>query len=174
MLAPPWLPVPPPDYGGIEEVVRLLSRGLVARGHDVTLFAAPGSDSAADVVPVLSEAKPDQIEYSLVEAAHVGSVFDAIEAERAGGGGFDVVHDHCPAVALAMANRLDEPVVHTLHGPFDAERPELYRYHGHKATLVALSRAQRAMAPDGVACRHVVPNRSTSTSGRSHPTPATS
>ena len=106
---------------------------------------------------VLDEPQPDQIEYSLIEAAHVGSVFDRIDRERLHAG-FDVVHDHCPAVALAMADRLPEPFVHTLHGPFDDERTELYRRQGHKATLVAISDSQRSQAPDGVDCRHVVPN----------------
>ena len=55
-----------------------------------------------------------QIEHSLIEAAHVGSVFDRIDRERLHAS-FDVVHDHCPAVALAMADRLREPFVHTLH-----------------------------------------------------------
>jgi hypothetical protein len=53
MLAPPWIPVPAPAYGGIEEVVRLLCEGLAERGHDVTLFAPPGSDSSAAVVTLL-------------------------------------------------------------------------------------------------------------------------
>ena len=39
MLAPPWIPVPPPGYGGIEAMIDLLCDGLVARGHDVTLLA---------------------------------------------------------------------------------------------------------------------------------------
>ena len=43
VLAPPWIPVPPPAYGGIEEVVDLLCEGLVSAGHSVTLFAAPGA-----------------------------------------------------------------------------------------------------------------------------------
>ena len=47
MLAPLWIPVPPPGYGGIEAVVDLLCEALVERGHEVTLFAAPGSRSAA-------------------------------------------------------------------------------------------------------------------------------
>ena len=42
MLAPPWIPVPPPAYGGIETVVGLLVDALVARGHEVTLIAPPG------------------------------------------------------------------------------------------------------------------------------------
>jgi glycosyltransferase involved in cell wall biosynthesis len=45
MLAPPWIPVPPPGYGGIELVVALLCDALVAKGHDVDLFSAPGSTS---------------------------------------------------------------------------------------------------------------------------------
>ena len=158
MVAPPWIPIPAPTYGGIEEVVRLLCQGLVARGHQVTLFAAPDSESEASVVEVLDESHPDQIEHSLIEAAHVGSVFGRIDRERVRGAGFDVVHDHCPAVALAMADRLREPFVHTLHGPFDDERTELYRRQGHKATLVAISDSQRSQAPEGVECRHVVPN----------------
>src|SRR4249920_3232345 len=45
MLAPPWIPVPAPGYGGIEAVVEVLCNRLVADRHDVTLFAAPGSRS---------------------------------------------------------------------------------------------------------------------------------
>jgi hypothetical protein len=43
LVAPPWIPVPPPAYGGIERVVALQAAGLAAAGHDVTLVAAPGS-----------------------------------------------------------------------------------------------------------------------------------
>ena len=50
MLAPPWIPVPPSGYGGIESVIALLCRALVTRGHRVTLYAAPGSRSCAEVV----------------------------------------------------------------------------------------------------------------------------
>src|SRR4051794_33285968 len=139
MLSPPWIPVPAPAYGGIEEVVRLLCRGLVARGHDVTLLAAPGSSSTADVVPLLDDAHPEDIELPLIEATHVSAAFDLIKRASAKGRPFDILHDHCPGVAVGMADSLDVPVVHTLHGPFDEHRAELYRRHGHKATLVAIS-----------------------------------
>ena len=42
-IAPLWFEVPPKKYGGIERVVAQLCNGLVERGHDVTLFGAPGS-----------------------------------------------------------------------------------------------------------------------------------
>jgi glycosyltransferase involved in cell wall biosynthesis len=47
----PYLPVPPRLYGGIERVVDLLVRGLVARGHTVTLFAHPESRTLGELVP---------------------------------------------------------------------------------------------------------------------------
>ena len=44
----PLIPVPPRHYGGIERVIAdLLAAGLVARGHDVTLWAAPSSSTPA-------------------------------------------------------------------------------------------------------------------------------
>ena len=43
IVAPPWLPVPPPAYGGTEAVVDALARGLDAAGHDVLLIGHPDS-----------------------------------------------------------------------------------------------------------------------------------
>lgn len=47
----PYIPVPPVEYGGIERVVDFVARGLVARGHEVTLFAHPDSQTAGELVP---------------------------------------------------------------------------------------------------------------------------
>ena len=51
ITADPYLPVPPRLYGGIERVIDLLVRGLVARGHEVTLFAHPASTTSARLRP---------------------------------------------------------------------------------------------------------------------------
>jgi glycosyltransferase involved in cell wall biosynthesis len=50
LTADPEIPVPPRYYGGIERIVDMLARGLVARGHDVTLFAHPDSRTAGRLV----------------------------------------------------------------------------------------------------------------------------
>jgi glycosyltransferase involved in cell wall biosynthesis len=144
MLAPPWISVPPPGYGGVESVVSVLTEGLVQRGHDVTLFCAPGSASSATVTTLLEESHPDEIERALYESDHVSRAFAAIDARHPP---FDVVHDHCGFTALAMADRLDTPVVHTVHGPFTPATGAFYAHHGHKAGLVGISRAQLASAP---------------------------
>jgi glycosyltransferase involved in cell wall biosynthesis len=157
MLAPPWISVPPPGYGGVESVVSVLTEALVRRGNEVTLFCAPGSESSARVVTLLEGTHPDEIERSIYEVDHVAQAFAAIDradAERR----FDVVHDHCGFTALGMADRLATPLVHTLHGQFTTATAGFYTRHARKATLVAISRAQRATAPASLGGVTVIPN----------------
>jgi len=157
MLAPPWISVPSSGYGGVESVVSTLTEALVQRGNDVTLFCAPGSASSARVVTLLDEAHPDEIERSLYEVDHVARAFAAIDRVL-GEGRFDVVHDHCGFTALGMADRLSTPLVHTLHGQFTPATAAFYSQHQAKATLVAISRAQRASAPEALRGVEVIPN----------------
>ena len=169
MLAPPWIPVPPPGYGGIEFVLTLLCEALVERGHDVELFCAPGSRSSATVRPLLDAAHPESIERSLFEADHVARAFHAIEAAARRGQPFDLVHDHSGYTALAMADRLAIPVVHTAHGPFDADTAPFYAHHGKKGKLVCISHAQASSAPSdgasGSVASRVAAARGSSTRG---------
>ena len=157
MLAPPWITVPAAGYGGVESVVSTLTEALVGRGHDVTLFCAPGSVSSAQVETLLARSHPDEIERSLYEVDHVAQAFDRIDATP-DGERFDVIHDHCGFTALAMANRIDTPLIHTLHGPFTAETAAFYARHGHKAALVGISHAQLATAPAGLDAIGSIPN----------------
>ena len=157
MLAPPWLSVPPSGYGGVETVVSGLTEALVKRGHAVTLFCAPGSASAATVSALLDTQHPDEIERSLYEVDHVARAFRAIDdapARRR----FDVIHDHCGFTAVAMADRIVTPIVHTLHGQFTAATAAFYVRHARKALLVGVSRAQLDSAPPELAAFEVIPN----------------
>ncbi len=65
--------------------------------------------------------------------------FAAIEASDPP---FDVVHDHSGYVALAMADRLAVPMVHTMHWHLNGDPAGFYAQHGHKARLVAISQSQ--------------------------------
>jgi glycosyltransferase involved in cell wall biosynthesis len=148
VLAPPWIPVPPPGYGGIEYVVALVVDALVEHGHDVELFCAPGSSSRAKVHPLLDQPHPESIERSLFEGDHDGRAFRAIDEAAAGGHPFDVIHDNSGYVALAMADRVDTPLVHTVHGPFDGNTKSYYAVNGRNGAVVCISKAQSRMAPD--------------------------
>jgi glycosyltransferase involved in cell wall biosynthesis len=50
LIMDPLITVPPIHYGGIERVVADLANGLIKTGHDVTLWAAPGSKTDGKLV----------------------------------------------------------------------------------------------------------------------------
>jgi glycosyltransferase involved in cell wall biosynthesis len=142
-LAPPWFTVPPSGYGGIELVVALLADGLVARGHEVTLFAAPGSTTTAKLVSSLVEAPdPSLLGNVWFDTFHVLSAYLQMAD-------FDVVHDHSGIVGPALgAVQGRPPVVHTLHGPWTAHARRYYELLQHRVDLVAISETQRRDNPD--------------------------
>jgi glycosyltransferase involved in cell wall biosynthesis len=158
MLAPPWIPVPPPGYGGIEFVVALLCDALVELGHEVDLYCAPGSSSRARVHSLLESPHPERIERALFEADHTAQAFGAIDAEAEAGRPFHVVHDHSGYTALAMADRIGPPLVHTVHGPFDHDTTPYYARHGAKGHVVCISKNQASYAPEAARVRAVVYN----------------
>src|SRR4249919_1503155 len=48
LIAPPWVPVPPPRYGGTEVVIDQLARGLRRAGCEVVLFTTGDATCAVD------------------------------------------------------------------------------------------------------------------------------
>lgn len=158
LLAPPWIPVPPPGYGGIERVIADLAGGLVRRGHDVSLLAAPGSESAADVVTLLERDYAEKIGGTLVDVDHVARALAVIDEAARRGRPFDVVHDHSGFALVAVADRVDVPILHTLHGPFDDDSRAFYGRHGRKVWLSSLSNAQADAGPDGLRYVGTIPN----------------
>jgi glycosyltransferase involved in cell wall biosynthesis len=158
LLAPPWIAVPPPGYGGIESVIADIADGLVRRGHDVTLLAPPGSRSSARLITLLDESHDDEIGETIHEVDHVSRALDVLEAAAAAGAPFDIVHDHSGFTVFAVADRLPAPVLHTLHGPFDDATVAFYGRHADKAWVSALSQSQIADGPPNLRCAGVVPN----------------
>ncbi len=141
LVAPPWLPVPPVGYGGTERVIALLADGLVERGHDVTLFAASGSRTAARLVSPLSE--PPEIIGGAPDDDAFHTLHAYLEADD-----FDVIHDHTSlGPAFAALLRDGPPVVHTLHGPWTAGLRNKLALVQDFVHLVAISQAQAAMNP---------------------------
>jgi glycosyltransferase involved in cell wall biosynthesis len=144
ILAPPWFAVPPSGYGGIEWIVSLLSDGLVARGHDVTLFASGDSRTTAKLASVFDHAPSEQIGRALPELRHVLACY-----QRAGD--FDVINDHTGQLGAALGGLSKTPVVHTVHGPLDGEAGEVYERIGAVAPgvgLISISLNQRRPKPD--------------------------
>ncbi|WP_035140292.1 glycosyltransferase family 4 protein [Fischerella sp. PCC 9605] len=137
-VAPLWERVPPPAYGGTELVVGLLTDELVRRGHSVTLFASGDSITLAKLESVYPRAirlDPNVKEYNVYEILQLGRVYE--QAHK-----FDIIHSHMGYAALAYANLVKTPTVHTLHGIFTPDSEKLFAYAKHQP-YVSISNAQR-------------------------------
>ena len=108
--------LPPRSYGPWEQVAATLTDGLVARGHEVTLFATADSTTSARlhaVAPAGYEEDPG------VDAKVWGSLHTAAVFERADE--FDVISNQFDFVPLTYSRLVGTPVVTTIHG-FSSER----------------------------------------------------
>jgi glycosyltransferase involved in cell wall biosynthesis len=148
LIAPPWTPIPPPLYGGIELVVDQMARGLVAAGHDITLFTTGDSTCPVPKRWALEHAEGMRIGMAVPELRHVIHAYGAVADH-------DVVHDHTVMGPFYSERFPGLPVVTTIHGPFNDELTDLYSALGSRVPIIAISHAQQAAAPD-VPIRRVI------------------
>src|SRR6266568_4666098 len=120
VIAPPWAPVPPMLYGGIELIVDRLAQGYQDAGHEVLLFTTGDSTSRVPMASVLAQAEGTRIGMAVPELRHVMAAYDAVRD-------FDIVHDHTVMGPVYAALFPDLKVVTTIHGPFNDELTDLYR-----------------------------------------------
>ena len=139
-IAPPWTPVPPPLYGGIELVVDRLCRGLVKAGHDVLLYTTGDSTCPVPKAWVLDHAEGERIGMAVPEIRHVLHAYDAMRD-------VDIIHDHTLFGPFYAQHFPDLKVVTTIHGPFNDELTDLYSRVAARVPLICISHDQRRCAP---------------------------
>jgi len=123
IVASARFPIVEPFAGGLEAHTWSLAHGLRARGHDVTVFAAPGSDPALGArelqvrFPTISRAARADVSMSPEWWLQEHHAYLSLMLELRGSG-LDVVHNNSlHYLPVAMAASLDIPVVTTLHTP---------------------------------------------------------
>jgi len=139
IVAPPWLPIPPPAYGGTENVLDTLARGLRAAGHEVLLFTPGDSTCPVPRASFFEHSLGVGTGTCLDEIRHVLHAYEQAE-------GFDVVHDHTLVGPLHSASYPGLPVVTTNHGPFSADLSDLYRAVSPRVPVIAISHHQASTA----------------------------
>ncbi|MFG3699927.1 glycosyltransferase family 4 protein [Micromonospora sp. NPDC047620] len=142
MVVPPWLSMPPPGYGGLEQVVTGLVEGLSERGHAVTVFGAGQEHGTpAAFVSTVPELQYERLGEALPELAHLARVNHLVDAAD-----FDVVHDHT-TIGPLVAGRRAVPTVATVHGNPVGEYGAVLSDTDPGVGLVAISHAQRRLNP---------------------------
>jgi glycosyltransferase involved in cell wall biosynthesis len=143
LVAPPFIPVPPITYGGTELFIALLAAGLVARGHDVIVYANGASKVSGELRWCYPEADwpPRPEAHSALKSIDHGtwSLHDAFEED------VDIVHLN-DAIHLPVSRFLGMPIVQTLHHPHEPELTSLYARFPD-VTYVAISESQRLAEP---------------------------
>jgi len=138
-IAPVATTIPPPKSGSVELMTSLLTEGLVAHGHDVTLFATGDSTTKAKLHATYPHGywhDENMWPWELYEMLNL-----AAAVERASD--FDIIHYEAAyyPMSLAFARLSPTPIVQTLHhSPSEAETRLWSRYP--EAPFVAISREQ--------------------------------
>lgn len=151
-VAPPWIAIPPQNYGGTEHVIYNLVEEQVARGHDVTLFAPADAKTSARLVSFFPKSlNRDGVPWE----AHLKAFFHLYKSLEYAGE-FDVIHTHLSSSAdlyiFPLTASLATPHVTTLHSrfPFDrvqswlGDADQFYMEWAPYVPVVAISEAARA------------------------------
>jgi glycosyltransferase involved in cell wall biosynthesis len=141
-VAPLYEAVPPCAYGGTERVIAMLCNGLVAEGHEVTLFGPETSSTHAMLEafgPPLRERLSSEELVTLAPHRHLHMLAEVYgRADQ-----FDVIHSHIDIWTLPFARLSDTPTVLTMHGRLDLDHlHDLLPRYG-SVPLVSISDDQR-------------------------------
>jgi glycosyltransferase involved in cell wall biosynthesis len=141
-VAPVATSVPPAGSGSIEALTSHLTEGLVARGHDVTLFATGDSTTAARLHVTFPRGYRDDPALWTWEICEMFNVAAAIERAAQ----FDLVHVECEywPMSLPFTRLTATPVLHTVHYAPRPEEVDIWRRYPD-AAFVAISREQARM-----------------------------
>jgi glycosyltransferase involved in cell wall biosynthesis len=128
---------PPRHYGAWETVVSNLTEGLVARGHDVTLFATRDSITGARLESVVERpySEDETLDAKVWEHLHISHAM-----ERAND--FDLLHNHFDFMPLTYSRLVQTPVVTTIHG-FSLDQYRLAYRSYPQSSFVSISDADR-------------------------------
>lgn len=153
MNAGPWLPVPPPGYGGIENIVATLVPELRKLGVRVVLASVGTSTIPVDEhVAVFPEGQFAALQRPYNQVCGIAQAqLNAVVRLLRKRDDIDLVHDHVEAVGLATLAAMGSdspPALHTLHWDL-AKHPDLYgNLDGNSRLRVnGVSAAQLQRAP---------------------------
>ena len=138
-IAPVATTIPPPKSGSVETMTSLLTEGLAARGHDVTLFATGDSKTRAKLVGIYPHGywhDENMWPWELYEMLNLAAAVERADE-------FDIIHYEAAyyPMSLAFARLSPTPIVQTLHhSPSEAE-VKLWS-HYPEAPFVAISNEQ--------------------------------
>lgn len=146
MISPIAWRTPPMHYGPWEQIVSLLTEGLVKRGIDVTLYATANSITKAKLHAISSKGYEEDltIEPKVWECLHISEVFE--HAHK-----FDIIHNHFDFLPLTYSKLVKTPILTTIHGFSSPQIIPVYKKYDRSVFYVSISNADRSPELDYLA-----------------------
>lgn len=125
IVAGPFVPVPPPKYGGTERVIGHLIEGLKELGHEVILIGPADSTVDCTILPSVDKAlwfprhKKDRSAYDKKVRAAMEATYHLVKSVQ---NKVDIIHSH----GMDMLPFRRFPNVTTIHNPLTLEQIPYY------------------------------------------------
>ncbi len=148
LLAPLKRELSAETRGGRPRIVYNLAEGLVARGHEVTVFGTGDSRISGKLIPVIPKAlfHLPQVENEFYR--HLIGLCRMMEEARKHKGKFDIIHNHLypEVLPLLFAAELGAPMVSTIHTQMTGELGEFFS-HYPDTYFAPISNRQKELYP---------------------------
>ena len=146
IVAAPYLPVPPKQYGGTEQVIYYLINGLKAAGHEPILIGAGDSTVNCEVIPIVDKAirfakhTKDLKAHERLAAKAERSTHRVLRGLLPS---IDIIHSH----GFDLKRYSGFPNVTTLHNTMTLKDLDYYLKR-KDLYYVSISKNQQAVCPD--------------------------
>lgn len=146
LLSPVAKSVSPQAFSHREKYIWLLAEGLVARGLDVTLFAAGDSITKAKLEAVIDRSfeEDSPLDVRVAEYFYLGHFIERADD-------FDLIHNNLDIPAIIFSEIIRTPLLTTIHCLPSRDFLSVYQKYNQKTFYVALSQANRLPGLDYLA-----------------------
>src|SRR4051812_3687923 len=137
ILSPVTWRTPPRNYGPWEQVVSVLTEGLVKEGINVTLFATGDSITRAKLQSVCKKPLGEYpADGKVMECLHISNLMEQATS-------FDVIHNHFDFLPLTYSGLIHTPVITTIHGFSSEQIVPVYKKYNARSYYVSISNSDR-------------------------------
>jgi len=123
LIAPPFITVPPKQYGGTELFIAQLAEGLKAKGLDVVVYTNGESEVGVEKRWLFEKSQwpiKGDIYNHVSDSTHTAwALRDAVETA-------DIIHIN-NATGVTFSEFIQQPMVCTIHHPLESALTDLYR-----------------------------------------------
>jgi glycosyltransferase involved in cell wall biosynthesis len=149
MISPIAWRTPPHHYGPWEQVVSLLTEGLINNDINVTLFATGDSITKANLHSICPKGYEEdhEIDPKVWECLHISEVFEHANE-------FDLIHNHFDFLPLSYSKLVKTPLLTTIHGFSSPRILPVYKKYNQSVHYVSISDANRSPDLDYLATIH--------------------